>query len=291
MYYDAESDNYYLTFSINGCYDRNYSVAQALGKSPLGKFTKVNEADGGILCAADPYWDHVTATGHHCFVKYGDKMYIAYQTLVDRAGSGSGPRGICVDEVKFITNDKGQKLLYTNGPTYSPMPKIGPDAQYRNIAESATVTATNGEAGMDAKYLNDGLLTATLVHEIVKEYDAKKGKTEITLTFDDYRTVRAIMVFNSKWAERLFDEVSRIELDFVKTKDGKDVTGTAYMSGLKFEKDRYLTAWEGDEEEDRFARPCGAVAVEFDEIKVKTIRITINSDKPISVSEIMVLGK
>ena len=70
------------------------------------------------------------------------------------------------------------------------------------------------------------------------------------------------MVFNSKWAERLFDEVSRIELDFVKTKDGKDVTGTAYMSGLKFEKDRYLTAWEGDEEEDRFARPCGAVAVE-----------------------------
>lgn len=291
MYYDAESDNYYLTFSINGCYDRNYSVAQALGKSPLGKFTKVNEADGGILCAADPYWDHVTATGHHCFVKYGDKMYIAYQTLMDRAGSGSGPRGICVDEVKFITNDKGQKLLYTNGPTYSPMPKIGPDAQYRNIAESATVTATNGEAGMDAKYLNDGLLTATLVHEIVKEYDAKKGKTEITLTFDDYRTVRAIMVFNSKWAERLFDEVSRIELDFVKAKDGKDVTGTAYMSSLKFEKDRYLTAWEGDEEEDRFARPCGAVAVEFDEIKVKTIRITINSDKPISVSEIMVLGK
>lgn len=291
MYYDADSDNYYLTFSINGCYDRGYAVAQALGKSPLGKFTKVDMLDGGLLCAADDEWDHVTATGHHCLVKYDDKLYIAYQTLVDREGSGSGDRGICVDEVKFVTNDAGQKLMYTNGPTYSPMPKIGPDAQYHNIAESATVTATNGEAGTDQKYLNDGLLTATLYHDIVKEFDAKKGKTQITLTFDDYRTVRAIMVFNSKWAERLFDSVSRIELDFIKNKDGKDVTGTAYMSDLKFERERYLTAWEYDEEDERYARPCGSVAVEFDEIKVKTIRITINSNKPISVSEIMVLGK
>ncbi|MDE6401680.1 MAG: family 43 glycosylhydrolase, partial [Clostridiales bacterium] len=172
MYYDAASDNYYLTFSINGCYDRGYAVAQALGKEPLGKFTKVDLQDGGLMCAADDYWDHVTATGHHCFITYDNKLYIAYQTLIDREGSGSGDRGICVDEVKFITNDKGQKLMYTNGPTYSPMPKIGPDAQYRNIAESAAVTATNGENGTRAEYLNDGLLTATLNHDIGKEYDA-----------------------------------------------------------------------------------------------------------------------
>ena len=37
--------------------------------------------------------------------------------------------------------------------------------------------------------------------------------------------------------------------------------------------------------------PGGSVAVEFDEIRVKTIRITIPSDKPVCISEIYVLGK
>ncbi len=98
------------------------------------------------------------------------------------------------------------------------------------------------------------------------------------------------MIFNSKYLDTAFAGVKRIELDFTKTdSDGKTVTGTAFIKDLVFDMERYTTNWgEGVEES---ARPGGSVAVEFDELSVKTIRITIDSDKPVAVSEIFVLGK
>ena len=39
-----------------------------------------------------------------------------------------------------------------------------------------------------------------------------------------------------------------------------------------------------------FYRGTPAAIAEFDEIKVKEVRITIDSDKPINVSEIYLLG-
>ena len=292
MYYDSVSQNYYLTFSFNGSFSRDYAVAQAISDSPLGSFTKVDRAKGGLVISSDFSWDHVAAPGHHCFINYGGKMYIAYQGFYDRAGGleDQPMRGICVDEVKFITNQDGDRMLCANGPSYAPMPLIGPDAAYRNIAEDAEVKATNAEDGSSAAALNDGMITYTLYHDLVPEYNLKKGKTEITLTFADYRTVRGIMIFNSKYLDTAFAGVKRIELDFTKTdSDGKTVTGTAFIKDLVFDMERYTTNWgEGVEES---ARPGGSVAVEFDELSVKTIRITIDSDKPVAVSEIFVLGK
>ena len=292
MYYDSVSQDYYLTFSFNGSFSRDYAVAQAIGDSPLGEFTKVDRADGGLVISSDFSWDHVAAPGHHCFVNYGGKTYIVYQGLYDRAGGTEvqSKRGICVDEIKFITNNDGVRLLYANGPSYAPMPVIGSDAVYRNIAEDAEVKATNSADGADASVLNDGLITYTLYHDLVSEYNTKKGKTEITLTFDDYRTVRGLMIFNSKNLDTAFEGIKRIELDFTKTdSDGKTVTGTAFIKDLVFDMARYTTNWGDGVEES--ARPGGSVAVEFDELSVKTIRITIDSDKPVAVSEIFVLGK
>ena len=292
MYYDSVSQDYYLTFSFNGSFSRDYAVAQAIGDSPLGEFTKVDRADGGLVISSDFSWDHVAAPGHHCFVNYGGKTYIVYQGLYDRAGGTEvqSKRGICVDEIKFITNNDGVRLLYANGPSYAPMPVIGSDAVYRNIAEDAEVKATNSADGADASVLNDGLITYTLYHDLVSEYNTKKGKTEITLTFEDYRTVRGLMIFNSKNLDTAFEGIKRIELDFTKTdSDGKTVTGTAFIKDLVFDMARYTTNWGDGVEES--ARPGGSVAVEFDELSVKTIRITIDSDKPVAVSEIFVLGK
>ncbi|MCI8488254.1 MAG: family 43 glycosylhydrolase [Clostridia bacterium] len=291
MYYDADTQKYYLTFSINGCYDKTYSVAQAVGDSPLGPFTKVDKAKGGFVIAADPGWDHVSGPGHHSFIKYNGKLYIAYQGLYNRKYSVNGTqRGVCVDEVRFVTNGDGQKVLYANGPSYAPMPLIGDDAQYANIAEQATVTATNSAGGAAASVLNDGLITYNGYSDIVKEYEANSGKTEIKITFEDYRAVRAIQIFNSKETDKRFEKIDRIELDFTYTdKDGNVIADKAYMKDLQYDFDRYTTHWNGELSD--VARPGGSVCVEFDELKVKEIRITLNSDKSVNISEIFVLGK
>lgn len=290
MYYDAESGNYYLTFSVNTYQNKLYAVAQATGKSPLGPFTKIDRADGGIILSSEMMWDHVSGTGHHSFVKYGDSLYMVYHAHYDRRyGNLEAGRGICVDEVKFIENQSGQKVMIANGPTYSPMPKIGPDAEYSNIAPQAEIKAFNKEKGSDAGALNDGLLSVTTFHDLVSECSFKKGKTEITLNFSDYRAIRAIMIFNSKYLDTAFDKIDRIELDFLKTdSDGAEVNGTAYIEDIAFDFDRYSTDWE---DEENVMRPGGSVCVEFDELKVKTVRITVKSDKPVNVSEIFVLGK
>lgn len=290
MYYDAETKTYYLTFSINGYPNKMYAVAQAIGKSPLGPFTKINRADGGLILSSQPEWDQVSGTGHHSFVHYDGKLYIAYHAHYNRQYGGSGQRGSCVDEVRFYTRPDGQKLLHANGPSYALMPKIGPDAEYKNIADQATVTATGGDDETDVKYLTDGLIAYNTFNDYIGQFTTKKNTT-ITLNFDDYRAIRSVMIFNSNDLETMFDQVSRIEFDFVKTdKDGKEVRGTAYIADLKFDKDKFTTQWDPDENEN-VARPGGSVAVEFDEIRVKTIRITIPSDKPVCISEIYVLGK
>ena len=290
MYYDAETKTYYLTFSINGYPNKMYAVAQAIGKSPLGPFTKINRADGGLILSSQPEWDQVSGTGHHSFVRYDGKLYIAYHAHYNRQYGGSGQRGSCVDEVRFYTRPDGQKLLHANGPSYALMPKIGPDAEYKNIADQATVTATGGDDETDVKYLTDGLIAYNTFNDYIGQFTTKKNTT-ITLNFDDYRAIRSVMIFNSNDLETMFDQVSRIEFDFVKTdKDGKEVKGTAYIADLKFDKDKFTTQWDPDENEN-VARPGGSVTVEFDEIRVKTIRITIPSDKPVCISEIYVLGK
>jgi hypothetical protein len=170
------------------------------------------------------------------------------------------------------------------------MPLIGDDAAYRNIAQEAQIKATNAAGDVPASVLNDGLITYTLYHDIVREYEAKKGKTVITLTFEDYRAIRAIQVFNSKETEKRFEQIDRIELDFTFTDgDGKEIIDKAFMSNLKYDFDRYTTHWNGELAD--VARPGGNVCVEFNELKVKEIRITLDSNKPVNISEIFVLGK
>ena len=97
------------------------------------------------------------------------------------------------------------------------------------------------------------------------------------------------MVFNSKYLETAFESIARIELDYKLTNEsGVEETGTAYMEDLMFDMEKYTTHWE---DEENVARPGGSVTVEFDELMVNEIRITIKSKKPVAISEIFVLGK
>ena len=77
-------------------------------------------------------------------------------------------------------------------------------------------------------------------------------------------------------------------MDFTRTVNGSTVTGTAYIDDLKYDVEKYINKEvEGEE----FMRPGGAAIAEFDELKVKEIRLTFNADAPIAISEIYVLGK
>ena len=75
----------------------------------------------------------------------------------------------------------------------------------------------------------------------------------------------------------------------MKTVDGKEVTGTAYIDNLKFDTERHI-GYNSDEQYN-FMRPGGAAIAEYDELKVKEIRLTFKHDAPIAISEIYVLGK
>jgi beta-xylosidase len=108
-------ETYLLTWSANPYWERNYSVGVATAKSPLGPWTK--SPDGPILKASD----HVSGTGHHCFVESpdGKELFIVYHVHADPL-NGRGGRRLAIDRVEFV---KGSPpTLRVQGPTHTPQP-------------------------------------------------------------------------------------------------------------------------------------------------------------------------
>ncbi len=298
MVYNKDNGKYYLTLSSNGMQHKKYSVIQAIGDTPLGPFKKPLSTEGGYVMTADFHWDWVSGTGHHGFFYVKDEMYIIYHAHRNRE-KGDGNRGPNVAKVHFVTNSDGEQVLYAV-PTFSLQPIFGSSAKYTNIAGEAKVEASNLKKGSSKKYLTDDLLTAYSFIDFVEETEFKKGESEITFTFDDYRPLRSIMVYQSMWVSKGFDSVKRIEMDYLSKTGAKN---TAYINNLKFDNHRYkviydpktgvdLNQYTGYDPELNydFYRGTPAAIAEFDEIKVKEVRIKFNSKNPINVSEIYLLG-
>jgi len=299
MYQKQQADGswkYYLTLSINGYMDKSYSVIQSVGDSPMGPFRKLTEEEGGLLVSTDwQRFDHVSGTGHHSFIEVDDELYIAYHEHVARETGGLGERDVAIDRVMWTKNNEGDEVLYCNGPTWSLQPRIAKYSGYSNLARDAKVTASSGEK---VEALTDGLLSMYTNNTFVKEFETKK-KTTITLTFDDYREVSAVMIYNSKTFEKTFISVPKIEFDY--ELDGKK--GTAQITDLAFNWDFYKMATSLE------MRPGGSAVAVINPLKVKEIRITLDlQERPdelaimddegwiikqetIGVSEIVVLGK
>ena len=298
---DDGSSKFFLTFSINGYNDKTYAVAQAASDSPLGPYTKLRREDGGLILAVDNQsWDHISGPGHHCFFMAGDELMIVYHEHVDRE-NGKSQRAVAFDRVKIVENNKGEKVLYVNGPTWSLQPRLESVSEYRNIAPDAKLKSTSGE---NLSAVNDGLLSMYSYIDYVKEYETEKRST-ITLTFEDYREVTGLMIYNSKKFEYSFMEVSRIEIDF-EGENGKKQT--AYIEHLAFNWDMYKDAYS------QIMRPGGSSVALFVPLMVKEIRITIDpavsreldgderlvltdeegyfiQQSKVAISEIVVLGK
>lgn len=286
---------YYLTLSVNEFWNKGYSVKQALSDAPLGDFVKVDNNDGGKLLAAvedkrdytnesgediliDDY-DHMSGTGHHCFVKTGSEWWIVYHAHTDRV-YGNSARGVAIDRVCFAPNGKGEEVLFVNGPTYSLQPLPETVSGYTNVASSARVTATNMRASSSEAYLNDGLVRMHN-NSIAQEFIAEKT-TEVTLEWDSDVYVTALMVYNSFYFDKLWDKVENVTLYTDAALTGKD---TYKIKELVFDREWHV---DGGFE---FVRAGGSVQASFNELPVKKIAFTIRSDKPIAVSDVVVLGK
>lgn len=282
---------YYLTYSANSYADSSYLVAQAVSDNILGPYRKLTEAEGGIVISGSTAGSQeVTGTGHHDFVTVGDQLFIVYHRHNDTIIAG-GARNPAIDEIKWITvKDKdGNDLdvMYTNGPTVTVQPKIEDYAEYVNIADEAKVSGCE-----DAEYLTDDLLSIyKYVNPDFMQYVKETTITEtttFTFDFDRARSIRAVMVYNSKMETSAFEQVARVE--FVCEENGQEVV--RFIKNIPFGLDNFQA---NDYDGSIYYIVSGAAAyAEFDELNVKSVRITVEvpeGQETVGISEIRILGK
>lgn len=280
-YYDG---TYYMTYSVYPYTSPNYQVRQALATSPLGDYTKVPVEDGGRILYTESDWENLSSAGHHCFVKCGDQLMIAYHTFLDRRTISEG-RALAVDEVKFVENDKGQTLMHVNGPTYSYQPLPAAVSGYKNLAPTATVTASHTADGSDIKYLTDGVYK---VHkdDLVKEYQTQTvdalTQTTINFKFEDWVNVRSVLLYNSLDYDLSVPNIASVKLKY-KTNDG--------FAWTEAKNVKFNYTWHSDSRSTMY--PGGALCLEFEEMPVMEIEIAINlsaSIPNVAIGEIMIMG-
>ena len=156
-----------------------------------------------------------------------------------------------------------------------------------NIADEATVSG-----GENAEYLTDGLLSMfKYLNDDFGKYIQEtviKKTTTFTFDFDEARPVRAVMVYNSKWETTAFQRIARVEL--VCEENGKEVT--RFIKDIPFSSEHVQT---NDFDNSVYYIVSGAAAyAEFEELNVKTVRITVEVPKgqeSVGISEIRILGK
>lgn len=291
---------YYLTFSINGYGYDNYKVLQAVSTNPLGDFEKIAVDEGGILIGADRIGE-ISGPGHHSLIEKDGEMYILYHVHQDpSAETPRKSRYVALEKVEWVTNSKGLEVMYVNGPTKTSIqPLPGFATGYNNIAPTATITANGNEVtGLNDKVWNSKGSTwssgtydrsNTFFGDTVAKDVEFNGETTITMNFAEAKTIRAIMIYNSSDVNKAFDEIERIE--FVCADGSKKYINHL---GFDFTANTYtLAAYQGETGGDKkFIN--GASVAEFNEMKVKEIRITVKprtGKSSVALGEIVVLGK
>ena len=288
MYHQGK---YYLTYSANSYGDNTYLVAQAVSDNVLGPYRKLTEAEGGILLSGQMQGNpDVTGTGHHSFVTAGDQTFMIYHRHEDPA-TGGAKRYPAMDEVKWITvkdlNGQDLQVMYVNGPTNTPQPKVELHSYYRNLADEATVSGS-----ADAAYLTDGLISHLknpdpTFASYIKETTIQQTTT-FTFDFSEPQTVRSVMVYNSRLEQNCFTNIEKIEL--VCLKNGKEVTHT--VSDIALESKYYSkNSYDG---KITYMTPCAAACADLSYGDVISVRITVSvpeTQQAVGLSEVRILGK
>ena len=193
-----------------------------------------------------------------------------------------GSRKFAVDEIAWVENRDGIMVMQSNGPSVTPQPIPEAISGYRNMGKEATITCDNSRMGSDTKYLVDGVIPYH-ANSLAPEFKASDGKTTITFDFDDYVSLRAVMVYNSREYSEMFNQVEKITFDYIKN----NKTGTVSIGPIEYNWDYF------DFENNKPAIGSACIA-EFASLDVNKVTIEIiNPDNPegIAIPEIVLLGK
>lgn len=276
-YYNGK---YILQFSVNSYTTSAYCVGLAVSDNPMGPFRKLTTEEGGLFIYSGDV-DGVSGSGHHFLFQVNGEWFALYHRHRDPISAGAN-RVPAIDAVSWVEVEQadGSKLTipHLNGP--STTLQLAPTSEYRNIAPQAKLNVSKGN---NAEALTDGLIPMHGdLQPWIKEYEMNQKSATITLTFDDYRTVAALMFFNSKNYETCFEKIDSIRMDCMINGE----KAYADIFDLKFSEEYY----EGQ----RMKAGAAAIAA-FADLQVKSITITLNrlySDQEvIALSEIYVIGK
>lgn len=286
----SKDGRYFMCYSPSGFAAPDYDTLQCYAETPLGPYRKI-PMDQSMVMGRSATEDQMTGTGHNAFVEVDDEIFCIYYVHSNPIKSGDSTQDGRIygfDRVQVIDDPVYGKILYGNGPTKSVQPKPSIATGVRNIATEAKVTA-KGAKEDTLTYVNDGLF---VTHPTFENWEmSADGKTTVTLTFDEPRSIRSVMVYNSIDYSKAFSKIDNIVFDLAERPSwyvGKGYNGKAYIEDIPFNTD-YIN-FEG-----KFMRSGGAATVSFEEIKVNSVKITISekidpADKEIRISDIMILG-
>ena len=285
-YMIKSNGKYYMTYSVNGCWNKYYNVCYAVSDSPLGNYVKPYENGklwtnlllgypGDKLDFNKVYqqWSgFASGTGHHSFFMIGDQVMIAYHAHQNRdwnSESAYTKRYLAIDYLYF--DEEG--VPYCNGPTWSLQPLPEGISGYKNIAENSIIKCKNVE---NVNYVNDNYIEDcyNLVQDN-KEVNLGNGYSFIELVFDQEYEIGGIAIYNSAFFDKMIEEV--VYIDFG---NGNVVHYPQFC----------LETYTNEDLE--FVHPCSAITVEFaTTVKAEKVIICFNLPEGGSINEIKVLGK
>lgn len=286
-YMIKSEDKYYLTYSVNGCWNKYYNVCYAVSDSPLGNFTKPYEegktwtnlllgypGDKDDMSLIYLQWSgFASGTGHHCFFNVGNEVMIGYHAHQNRdwnSDSAYTRRYVAIDYLHF---DK-DGVPFVNGPTWSVQPLPEGISGYKNIALNATIKSQNVT---DVEYVNDNYIEDcyNLVEGTPKEVSLGSGYSYIELIFDKEYEIGGIAIYNSAFYEKMIEEVAYIDFD-----NGNAVIYPQYCVEKYVDYDL------------EFIQPGSAITVEFNKsFTASRVVICFKTSSPANINEIKVLGK
>lgn len=212
---------YYLTYSVNGCWNKYYNVCYAVSDSPLGNFVKpytegelwtnmfmgypgTNDSESVIF---NQWAGFASGTGHHCFFYAGEELMIGYHAHANRDWDSKDftERYFAFDYVCF--DDAG--VPFANGPTYSIINLPEAISGAKNISKGATVKGTNVTNPQLANdnYIVDSYNLDSKNNEVV----LGAGESYIELEFDKEYEIMGIIVYNSAYFDSYILEIEYID--------------------------------------------------------------------------------
>lgn len=275
---------YYLTYSVNGCWNKYYNVCYAVSDSPLGNFEKPYTQNGlwtnlllgypGTKMSNSDVFQQwagfASGTGHHCFFNAGDQLMIGYHAHQNRDNdSRYAKRYFAFDYVHFDANG----VPFCNGPTYSIQPLPESISGYTNIAPLAQVKSQNVT---NDKAINDNYIVDcyNLTGEAEKEVSFGTGYSFIELKFDREYEIGGIAIYNSAYYDKFLPEIEYI-----------DFGNGNVIQYAQFCTDQYLN------EDREFAFPGSAFTIEFlNTFYADHVVICVKTETAASLNEIVVLA-